>query len=75
MKPLLDGGLGYGINISLPQTRSFLMREYGYTKEAFENIHPVMKSEKKLSYTEYHPDIITAGTVILTTSQKHARDI
>ena len=23
---------------------------------------------------EYHPDIINTGTVILTTSQKHARD-
>ncbi len=34
-----------------------------------------MRPKTRITYTEYHPDIITAGTIILTTSQKHARDI
>lgn len=76
MKPLLDNSLAYGTNISLPQTKIFMEQEFGYKgNELF-----IAKKEEKIQskmilVAEYHPGIIKPGTVILTTSQKNARDI
>ncbi|NRH20514.1 hypothetical protein HOO68_00510 [Candidatus Gracilibacteria bacterium] len=75
MTPILKGAIGYGINIMFPQTKGFLIREYGYTPEEFSDSKNEVQSKTKIKYIEYHPDIIIPGTVILTTSQKHARDI
>jgi hypothetical protein len=73
--PLLEDSLAYGINISLPQTEAFLEREYGYLKSEFEKTQITSQPKKIITQIEYHPGVIQAGTVILTTSQKHARDL
>lgn len=75
MEPVLKWAMGYGINITLPQIQWFLIREYGYSKEEFQYPKIEIYSKTKLIHSEYHADIIKPGTVILTTSQKHARDI
>lgn len=75
MEPILEWAIGYGINITLPQTKWFLMREYGYASKEFGYTKNGLQSKTKIIHTEYHADIVKSGTVILTTSQKHARDI
>jgi hypothetical protein len=75
MKPLLRSSLAYGVNITLPQTESFLIREYGYTSEEFTRGQSPIQQKTKITQAEYHPGTIKPGTVILTTSQKHARDL
>lgn len=75
MKPILNGALAFGTHISLPQTKSFLIKEYGYLESEFDEIKPIITSQAKIVYSEYHPNLVRPGTVILTTSQKHARDI
>ncbi len=76
MKNSLSGSLCYGVNISFPETRSFLIREYGIDKSMFSILETQPKPKNShLNYTEYHAGIVKTGTVILTTSQKHARDI
>lgn len=75
MKPILNGALAFGTHISLPQTKSFLIREYGYTESEFDGIQSFTQSQAKIVYSGYHPNWVRPWTVILTTSQKHARDI
>lgn len=75
MKPILNGALAFGTHISLPQTKSFLIKEYGYFESDFDEIKPIITSQAKILYSEYHPNLARAWTVLLTTSQKHARDI
>lgn len=75
ISPLLEDSLAYGINISLPQTEAFLEREYGYLKNEFGTVQTTSHPKKIITQIEYHPGVIQAGTVILTTSQKHARDL
>jgi DNA polymerase III epsilon subunit family exonuclease len=75
ISPLLSNATAYGINISLPQTKLFLESEYGYTENEFIQA-PIESIPKKIiTQIEYHPGTVQAGTVILTTSQKHARDL
>jgi hypothetical protein len=50
------------------------MREYGYTEDNF-IVSGTIFCEQSIKNVEYHPSIVIAGTVILTTSQKHARDL
>ncbi|MBX9809169.1 hypothetical protein K2X92_02145, partial [Candidatus Gracilibacteria bacterium] len=71
---LLNSSISYGSNISLPQTRAFIMREYGYVEDDFVS-NEVFHAEHNIKYMEYHPSTIVAGSIILTTSQKNARDI
>jgi DNA polymerase III epsilon subunit family exonuclease len=73
MHPLTAGYTLYGIHISRPETSGFLMREYGL------DISHIQSSNRAISiyltHWEYDTKDTKAGTVILTTSLKHARDI
>jgi DNA polymerase III epsilon subunit-like protein len=73
MYPLTTGSTLYGIHISRPETSGFLMREYGL------DISKIWSSNRNtstyLTHWEYDTKDTQAGTVILTTSLKHARDI
>lgn len=75
MEPILQWSLGYGIKINKTQIQEFLIREYGYKKDEFQNSILEEKINTILEYREYHSDIIKPWTIILTTSQKHARDL
>lgn len=56
MKPILNGALAFGTHISLPQTKSFLIREYGYTESEFDGIQSFTQSQAKIVYSGYHPN-------------------
>ncbi len=75
LSPILKGSLAYGVNVAFPQTEAFLMREYGYTSNECIKNHARVVSWTTVVPIEYHPGLINGGTVILTTSQKHARDL
>ncbi len=75
MKPFLKGSTAYGVNICQSQTKAFLIREYGYISAEFTENQYQTPAQTKIIQAEYHPGIIKPGTVILTTSQKHARDL
>lgn len=70
---LLDTSIAYGSNISHTLTKKFLIQEYNYQDGEFESENLVSNFDIKIF--EYHPNNILPGTVILTTSQKHARDL
>jgi DNA polymerase III epsilon subunit family exonuclease len=73
MRPLLDGSTSYGINISRPETSAFLMREYGLNTPTVQpSNYPTIQH---LTHIQYHAGIVHPGSVILTTSLKHARDL
>jgi hypothetical protein len=73
MRPLLDGSTSYGINISRPETSAFLMREYGLNTPT---VQPSNRpTVQHLTHIQYHAGIVQSGSVILTTSLKHARDL
>ena len=76
IKPLLLNATAYGNNIWYPQTKEFLIREYGYRESDFDSLKWTKVAHRHhIEYREYHGDIVPSGAVILTTSQKHARDI
>lgn len=70
---LITGSTSYGINISRPETGSFLMREYGIDKTTIKQSGN--QAIKTLSHIQYHAGVVQPGTVILTTSLRHARDL
>ncbi len=73
--PTLVGSLAYGVNISLPETRGFLIREYWLNEKDTLILSPSTKDTTRIIHAEYHAGIVQPGTVILTTSLKHARDL
>lgn len=73
MRPLLDGALTYGVNLSGTETGSFLTREYALDISKIQ--HAQTPTLKHIPHSEYHAGVIQPGTVILTTSLKHARDL
>ncbi len=70
---LLNCSIVYGSNISHTLTKKFLIQEYNYQDSEFKN--DIQASNFDIKILEYHPNNILPGTVILTTSQKHARDL
>lgn len=74
MEPILNGATAYGINISRRETLSFLMREYGLCSRELP-IANLQLPASRLIHITYHPGSIQPGTVIITTSLKHARDL
>jgi DNA polymerase III epsilon subunit family exonuclease len=82
MSPLLERSIAYWYQLSGTQTAWFLKREYGYNIDELINIngqiHQTNTSEiheRCSHHMEYHVSSIKPGTVILTTSMKHARDL
>jgi len=73
MKPIFYGATAYGINISKPETGSFLEREYGFVTQTIKQSNN--QTIKSFTHITYHAGTVIAGTVILTTSLKHARDL
>ena len=74
MRPILDSSLAYGVNISFPENRDFLVREYEIDTAQLQAPNSKLQTPH-ITHTEYHAGVVRPGTVILTTSQKHARDI
>jgi hypothetical protein len=74
MRPIQDEALAYGVNISQPETSRFLTREYGLDISKIQSLLST-QTLKYLTHRQYHTGVIQPGTVILTTSLKHARDL
>lgn len=72
IRPILKKSIAYGVALNGEKTQSFIEKECGI--QLFDSLE-VPHESKIIRYQEYHVDMIRAGTVILTTSQKHARDM
>ncbi len=73
LSPILDWATVYGPHIWLRESRDFLVREYGIKSEGFASSqHQITRS---MEHIQYHANTIQSGSVILTTSLKHARDL
>lgn len=76
LSEIMSGSTLYGVNISFPETREFLMREYDInTWTIITESQGSTTDTSRIIYAEYHAGVVQSGTVILTTSQKHARDL
>lgn len=75
--PLLTGSISYGSRMIGPSVSGFLEREYGIETSDIREITPLREDHTlpTLEYRGYSVRHVRAGSVILTTSQKQARDL